>query len=242
MLGSIEELEKDIEKFRSNVLASNELCDLLTQVVAQIKQQNGDFEKASDDVLSKLDGIPSSIENANNASNGDIKRTVSAEVDRALHSFSEEQDKYLTLVDQTQQSIQAYIDQSQNQTQKFKASASELCEKIEQVVEQIRNDTKDSLNEHRDSIDSDIEKRNQQFSETQQQFVAEMKETKEKLRNCEEQLLSKYQEFLGTLESTNLANIYEQNLKLQSELNRRTSIIIGISVISAILGIVGLFL
>lgn len=241
MLGSIEELEKDIELFRSNVAASNELCDLLNQVIMQIKQQNTDLKKASDDVFSKLDGIPSSIEAANYASNEVIKTIVSAEIDRALREFSAEQDVYLKSLEQAQQSVRTCIEQIQNQTQEFKTKTSELCEKVECVSEQIKNDTKVGLNEHLASIDSAIEKRNLQFSETQQQYVAEMQETREKLNKCEEQLLGKYQEFLHTLEDTNLKSIYEQNDRLKEELSKRTTVLMVISIISVILGIVGLF-
>lgn len=242
MLGSIEELEKDIELFRSNVAASNDLCNLLDQVIKQIKQQNTDLKKATDDVCSKLDSIPSSIETANNTSNETIKNTVSDEVDRALREFSAEQENYLKSLEQANQSVRTYTEQIQNQTQEFKAKAAELCEKVEWVSEQLKNDTQVSLNKHLAEIDSAIEKRNLQFSETQQQYVEELQETRGKLNNCEEQLLGKYQEFLHTLEETNLTSIYEQNQRLQGELNKRTTILMAISLISAILGIVSLFI
>lgn len=242
MLGSIEELEKDIELFRSNVAASNDLCNLLDQVIKQIKQQNTDFKKATDDVCSKLDNIPSSIETANNTSNETIKNTVSDEVDRALREFSAEQDNYLKSLEQANQSVRTYTEQIQTQTQEFREKAAELCGKVEWVSEQIKIDTKASLNEHLSSIDSDIEKRNLQFSEVQQKYVAEMQETREKLNKCEEQLSGKYQEFIHTLEDTNLKSIYEQNERLQEELSKRTTILMVISIISAILGIVGLFI
>lgn len=43
MLGSIEELEKDIELFQQNMAASGELQMLLKQMLEQIKQQNSEF-------------------------------------------------------------------------------------------------------------------------------------------------------------------------------------------------------
>lgn len=242
MLGSIEELEKDIELFRNNVAASNELCALLEQVVSQIKQQNADFTRESAEVLSKLDGIPSSIDAANNASNAEIKKGVADEVEHAIHDFSAEQDKYVQMLEQVRQQIQLYTEQANSSTQDFKAKAVELSEKIDRVVAQIKDDTKTSLNEHRATIDADIEKRNHQFADIQQQYTAELQETRGKLNSCEEQLLSKYKEFVQTLENTNLANIYEQNQKLQAELNKRTTVLMVISAISIILGIVGLFL
>ena len=318
MLGSIEDLEKDIELFRTNVAASNELCDLLSQVLSQIKQQSSDIKKETDDVLTKLDGIPSSIEAANKVSNTAIKDDVSnqlaqairdfsseeekyittltqvtqkiqlfidqsksqtssfadnaesviskvqdipgiidahnaksnsklcadinEELQDALHSFAEEQNKYIRSLEQTRTIIQEYIERSKKQTQEFKHNTEEISEKLEQVCNQLKKDTKTSLDSHRESIDADIQKRNQQFSEKQQQFVTEMQESREKLNNCEEQFLSKYQDFLLTLDSTNLTKVYEQNQKLKSELNIKTTIIMVFSIISAILGFVSFFL
>ena len=43
MLGTIEELEKDIEQFQKKMAASGELQMLLRQVLEQIKQQNSEF-------------------------------------------------------------------------------------------------------------------------------------------------------------------------------------------------------
>ena len=43
MLGSIEELEKDIELFQQNMAASGELQMLLKQMLEQIKQQHSEF-------------------------------------------------------------------------------------------------------------------------------------------------------------------------------------------------------
>ena len=318
MLGSIEELEKDIELFHNNVAASNELCALLEQVVSQIDQQNVDFNRESANVLSKLDGIPSSIDAANNANNAIIKKNVADEFKQAIYDFSTEQDKYVKQLEQVKQEIQlyieqsksqtetyshntalltsrvesvpaefdnvnrarnnelcesiknelqgtlqsftheqekyiqslelvqeafkAYIDQSKNNIQDFKTKADELSEMIERTSEQIKNDTRASLHDHRIAVDSDIEKRNWEFAETQQQYTAELQGIKDRLNSCEEQLLNKYKEFIQTLENTNLANIYEQNQKLQAEVNKRTNIIMVISAAAVVLGIAGLFL
>ena len=318
MLGTIEDLERDIEQFQSNVAASKEMYTLLSQMLEQIRQQNTSFDSKSRDLLDRLDGIPAAMDTANAASNAAVKKEVSAEVDRAINNFSQEQDKYVQLLEQVKQQIQLYIDQSkaqtaafgdktsllvakvegipasvdaannasnaqmrtdvknelevalrsfsaeqskylqsleqmqqtiqgcidqsQKQVQSFDEKSAELITKVETVSEQIKSDTRTSLADHRSAIDVDIDKRNAQFAETQQRYVSEMEETSGRLKSCEDQLLTKYQDFLQTLEKTNLSNLYEQNQKLQDELNKRTAILMVISAISVILGIVGLIL
>ena len=318
MLGTIEDLEKDIEQFRSNVAASNEMYTLLNEILEQIRQQDTSFASRSGELLGRLDGIPAFLDKANATSNAVVKKDVSFEVDRAIRNFSQEQEiyvqlldqvkqqiqlyieqskaqttafgdkasllaekvesipasidaankisnvqlhlnvknameatlrsfsaeqsKYLQSLEQTQQKMQAYIEQSQKQERSFDDKSSELTVKVEAVPERIKADTRTSLAEHRSAIDSDIERRNTQFAETQQRYVSAMEETSGRLKSCEDQLLSKYQEFQQTLEKTNLSNLYEQNQKLQAELNKRTTILLVISVISIVLGIVGLII
>ena len=40
MLGSIQDLEKEIEQFQNNVMASGELVTLLKQMLEEMKSQN----------------------------------------------------------------------------------------------------------------------------------------------------------------------------------------------------------
>mgnify|MGYP000007776598 FL=1 len=101
MLGTIEELEKDIEQFQKNMAASGELQMLLRQVLEQIKQQNSEFSVQSSALISRVDNIPSTIENANMSSNNRLKSDVTVEIDRALQSFSSEQNQYLQGLEQT---------------------------------------------------------------------------------------------------------------------------------------------
>ena len=54
MLGSIEELEKDIELFQQNMAASGELQMLLKQMLEQIKQQNSEFGTQSSALISRM--------------------------------------------------------------------------------------------------------------------------------------------------------------------------------------------
>lgn len=242
MLGTIEELERDIEQFQSNVAASNELYTLLGQMLDQIKQQNSSFGSKSDNLLRQLDGIPASLDAANAASNAAVKKDLSTEIDRAIHGFSREQDKYVQLLEQMQQQIQLYIEESKSHAASFEDRTTLLIAKVGAVPEQIKEDTCTSLENHRSAIDANIEKRNAQFSKVQQRYISTLEETSGKIKHCEDLLLSRYQEFLQTLEQTNLLNLYEQNKKMQAELNKRTTILMVIAGVSVVLGIVGLIL
>ena len=164
MLGSIEELEKDIEQFQQNMAASGEMQMLLKQMLEQIKQQNVEFGNQSTALISRVDNIPSTIENANISSNNRVKNDVVAEIDRAIQSFASEQGKYISILQQTQNEI----------------------------------------------------------------------------KSCEDELTEKYTEFNNQLQKTNISDIYDQNIQLRNELNKRTTILMVISAISIVVGIIGI--
>ncbi len=107
MLGTIEELEKEIEQFQNNMKASGELTTLLGQMLDEIKAQNEDFNQRSLALISKVDSLPIAIEEANSASNQKVKEDVSAELTQTLKDFSNEQDRYLAGLGQTKQQLQA---------------------------------------------------------------------------------------------------------------------------------------
>ena len=69
-----------------------------------------------------------------------------------------------------------------------------------------------------------------------------MNETDGAIKECEGKLSAKYNEFIDTLDKMNLSNLYEQNVQLKNELNKRTTILMVISGVSLLLGVIGLIL
>ena len=107
MLGSIEELEKEIEQFQNNMMASGEMVTSLKQMLEQIKNQNESFEQKSSALISRIDALPTAIDNANSASNSRIKADVSNELGQAVQSFTNEQNRYLQGLEQTYKAIKS---------------------------------------------------------------------------------------------------------------------------------------
>ena len=314
MLGSIEELEKDIELFQQNMAASGELQMLLKQMLEQIKQQNSEFGTQSSALISRVDNLPSTIENANISSNNRVKNDVAAEIDRALQSFANEQSRYLQGLEQTKQQVQSYIEQSQSQEKTFSDKTTTIITKVDGIpaaVEaenqksnaQIKSDVETALQKFEDeqtkylqaienmkqqiqelmdqsnaqgkafadgvasaiakfdesakrivddntaanaALKGDIDKllaeRNVAFAEEQNKYLASLQQTQSEIKNCESQLTAKYAEFIDTLQKMIISNLYDQNIQLKNELNKRTTILMIISAISVIVGIVGIIL
>ena len=253
MLGTIEEMEKSIEQFQSNVAASGELVQLLKQMLEQLKQQNVDFDSKSQGLIDRLDKLPITVENANTSSNEKIKSDVAREMDKSLKLFADEQDKYVQSLGFVKQQIQNYIEQLQTQEKTFSEKTQTIIAKVESVIAAIEAENiksngviKDEVlaakEEARKEFDNILKMRNEEFAKEQVRYVSSLKETQECVKKCEEQLSAKYKEFVDSLEKMNISNLYEQNVQLRKELNSRTLILMIISGLSAVVTIAGLFM
>lgn len=242
MLGSIEELEKDIELFQQNMAASGELQMLLKQMLEQIKLQNSEFEAKSSALISRVDNLPSIVENANISSNNRVKNDVIAEIDRALQSFSNEQSRYLQGLEQTKQQVQRYIEQAQSQEKTFSDKSSTVITKIEGIPETIELENQKSNAQIKLDVETVLKESLQNFVEEQNKYFVSLQQIQNEIDNCERQLAEKYTEFTDTLQKMNISNLYNQNIQLKNDLNKRTTILMVISAISIIVGLVGLFI
>lgn len=242
MLGSIEELEKDIELFQQNMAASGELQMLLRQMLDQIKQQNSEFGNQSAALISRVDDLPATIENANVSSNDRVKKEVASEIDRALQSFTNEQEKYLQAIENMKQQIGESMNQSKAQGKAFADGVSSAIAKFDESAKRIVDDNSSVDIVLKNDIDKLLAERNIAFVEEQNKYLASLQQTQSEIKNCESQLTAKYTEFIDTLQKINISNLYDQNIQLKNELNKRTTILMVISAISIVVGIVGIFM
>lgn len=318
MLGTIEELEKDIEQFQKNMATTGELQMLLRQMLEQIKQQNSDFNSQATALISRVDNLPSTIDNVNISSNNRVKNDVAAEIDRALHTFSTEQSRYLQGMEHTKQQLQSYIEQLQfqdktfsdkmiaivakvddmlsaikaenttsnaqvkadvaaeleNSLQKFAVEQTKYLETIASMKQQIQSYVQQSNAQEKTfsdcvtsaigkfdesvskiidentkantaqkaAVDKLLEERNTAFVAEQNKYILSLQQTQTDIKECDSKLTTKYSEFISTLENLNISNLYEQNVQLKNELNKRTTLLMIISAISIVVGIVGIVL
>lgn len=240
MLGPIEELEKDIERFQNNIAASSEMVELLQHMLEQLKAQNESFNSQSGALIARLDSVPKTINDANTASNVRIQSSVSTELENALRKMAAEQEKYSFLVEQSQRQIQTASDQSAGREKIFKDSADTLVAKVEMVPEQIKRDNATSQMTLQTSIDTILERRNALFSQEQGRYISTVESATAEVKRSEQLITDKYRDFLQTLERTNIADIYDQVQQLKSDFSKKITLLMGISIIGIVVGILGI--
>ncbi|MDF2872839.1 MAG: hypothetical protein K0R05_4414 [Anaerocolumna sp.] len=207
MLGTIEDLEKNIEQTKA--------------------------------LITRVEGLPITIENANAMSNSKIKSDVSTELERTMINFGNEQNKYLQGLDQTKQQIQGYIEQSQSQEKTISDKTITLVAILDGIPAIIEAENAKSNTQIKNDVSVELEKALRKFSEEQGKYISSVQETQNSVKECESQLVAKYKEFKDNLEKINISNLYDQNMQLKNEINKRTTILMIISGISVVLGIVG---
>ena len=242
MIGTIEELEKEIDQFQKNIMASGELVTLLGQMIDQVKDQNKSFEQKSDALITKVDNLPSAIEAANTASNQRIKNDVSSELEQALNDFRDEQNRYLSDLEQTRKKIQYCIDRSEELETNYNDEVQKLLGKLDITIAQIKEDNTKANNELESTFDNTLAKRNSEFADEQQTYIDTIHQSEQIIKAAEERLDKTYKKFIEALEKTDISNLYEQNQQLKNELCKRTNILTVITALSIIIGIVGFFI
>lgn len=156
MLGTIDDLEKDIERFRSNVAASGEMCELLEHMLEQIKQQNVSFVEQSDKLIKDIETLPTSIETANAESNAAVKRDITTEVDRLVQEVTRQQNQYVRQMDQTQHQI---VDAMSETSGRVRSMEDQLLNKYQDFLQRLATTDLGVLIEQQKSLQDELNKR-----------------------------------------------------------------------------------
>lgn len=242
MLETIEELEKEIDEFQNNIAASGEMVLALKQMIEQIKQQNSEFDMQSKALLSRLDTLPTNIENTTIANNERIKSDVASELNKSLQEFSEEQGKYIISLQGIQKTIQEYSEVAREQGKSFREQTNAMNESMNSALSDLNGKIQNTTNLLKQDIDVSVSERNKEVIVAQEKYIKEIDSLNVSMKKCEEALDSKYKDFLSVLEKMNISNIYEQNIQLKEELRKKTTILMVISAVSILIGVVGLFI
>lgn len=242
MLETIEELEKEIDEFQNNIAASGEMVLALKQMIEQIKQQNSEFDMQSKALLSRLDTLPTNIENTTIANNERIKSDVASELNKSLQAFSEEQGKYIISLQDVQKTTQEFSDLAKEQGKSFREQTNVMNENMNSALSDLNGKIQNTTNLLKQDIDVSVSERNKEVIVAQEKYIKEIDGANVSMKKCEEALDSKYKDFLSVLEKMNISNIYEQNIQLKEELRKKTTILMVISAVSILIGVVGLFI
>lgn len=231
MLGTIEDLNKDIEKFQKNIAASNELYELLDQLIKGVNLQNEELGNRADAVIRQLNSLPGEIKDSNSQSNADIRQGIQKISDSTVASLSKAQQDYINSIAQLHNEVKQYV-----------LNVEEVTRNIQELPEVINKDHHQLNVTQQEEIGRLLTKAEDNIDEEQTKYISELQKTRNTIDGCQKELKGTYDDFLQTLENTNIAHIHEQNLQLQKTLNKRTTLLTVISLITVAVSIIGWFI
>ena len=207
MLNTIEDLEKEIDEFQSNMSASGEMVQALKQIVDQVKQQNSEFDMQSKALLARLDNLPSSIESTELANNERIRTDVASEFTKAIKQFTELQNGYVTALQDMKQNISEYVVAAREQKEKLEDLPTEIVK--------IENDNNKVIIE---KVSAELEGVVTKFTEVNNAYKEVLEEIKNEVQGYVNS--AKAQEGILIKASTEMADKIEvsmQNVETQNE-------------------------
>ncbi len=224
MVGTIEDLEKEIDQFQKNMMASGEVVKLLNQMVEGVKQQNDSFNTQAQSLLLKIENLPSVIERENETCNQKIKNDVSTELGKTVQDFKIEQTRYLESVD------------------KFNTQVQSLLIKVENLPSTIERENEASNQKIKNDVSSELGKIIQDFKTEQARYLESAEKSQRAIEDAERKLDKSYRDFIDNIERMNISNLYDEYTQLNKSVNVRTTILVVISLVSVVVGIVGLII
>ena len=318
MLGTIEELEKELEQFHNNILSSNELYETMCKILGRLNEQTNKFEEKSDILIDNLKELPSIIENKNDANNLLIGETISKELDDTLMEFSKKQNTYLESLDLVKRKLEISQFELKEKYKEFDEKIEEVFNNLNEIPAIIQlnddknnqiinemvskeldknlinfsneqkiyidcletmkieiNSIKISLEEKYDKFDNSLNKslndlntiplkiesindNNNKviesliieklednlalFKKEQERYIESLNEVKHAIEENQNILNQKYIDFIKDLESMNLSNLSKQNEELKIQLNKKTNMLLILSILSIVLTLAGFFI
>lgn len=172
MLGNFEDLEKDIDKFHDNVLASGQLIDSLNAVTEALEKQSKEITEHTYAVKKATSGIPSDIRQSLKEYKSALSDENNEYLKRSVASFSEQQ--------------QAYINQLLSSQAELEACRRKLSDAPDQLKQMLR----DSITELERKNDEYLKRSVASYSEQQQGYIDQLLINQAQLEACKRELSS----------------------------------------------------
>lgn len=224
MLETIEQLEKEIETFHQNVAASNELNQLISTLIEQIKKQKEEFSHSSTDLLKRISTSTITIQEHNKQSIDELIRTIHSQTSDISVQSNHVIEQLKEVPATTEQKNEVLRDH-------VTSSVRELERLINSIPDQVKSANSIVMGE-------ELAK----FKAEQDRYLSELGKVEETVSAYKTELEMKHAAFISKLESTNIDQIYKLTQETKDSMNKRfTFLFAGLSVI-IVLMIVSFFI
>lgn len=257
MLTTIQELEREIDKFHKNITESNELMKILMSVVSHTKTQTESFEIQTNALRDELGKMPPELNGLFQKKIEEFVQTVHDEHQSYQASVTKLMDMYADKFAKAESSLVgmpsvleaqlqkdrteniAILKQIQEQyaldlaktNETFAKLLQAVIESIQAIPGQIKNNSEQQYNNFLKEFEVMIAAHMTQLSESEKHVV-----------NLSQQLESKYDAFVTKLEATNMDQLYKYCQDMNKSINTKLGLALGGVAIAIIVSIISLFI
>lgn len=216
MFDDIAQMEKEIEIFRNNILASSELIKGITDLTEATKQQSDSFKTSSEALIKKLDDCITQIKADHDEALRNLENSNAAVVERLHQSITADMAEWLAALDNSKKAIESCEAVTAQKTDEQITRLSDECERL--------------ISEMQSSLTAQ-----------QESFLEKLNNTENVIRGYQSEAESKYNSFLEQLENTNVDQIFKEVQDLEKSIQTKFAILmagVGAAIIAAILSII----
>lgn len=244
MFDDIVEMEREIDIFRKNMVASSELVEGISELTAETKKQKESFSASTEALLKRLNECVAQFKNDHESALRTLNADNNATIAALQEGLSSEQHSRISELERIQAELQKCLTDAAAQadaqvrtlSQTSDAMTSAFHEDVERVqnlslsqVEQLNADSKRIISEMKSVIEAQ-----------QSTFNEKVAETEAAIQGYQTQAQAKYKEFVNRLESTNVDRIFKEVQDLKRSIQTKFVILVsgmGITLLAALLGL-----
>lgn len=252
MFESIDELEKEVQDFRQNILASKQLINSINQLTTTTKKQQERLATAAEALMKKLDATPAAIKTDNSVLLDELKSCIAdfrkgnQELVSHLSTESEEHIKDSTA--SISAAYQEYTARAESVETALKNSEIELASKYSAFIETLESTNAD-LQKGNEDLVSHLSAENKRLLEesitsisaTCHEHIARLESVEAALKKSEIELASKYDAFIEKLESTNVDQLFKMCQDIKKSVQKKFTFLMSGICIMLIIIILSIF-
>ena len=228
MFTDIEQLEKEVQEFRKNIVGANALISSLDAIIDAIKKQTAEMASTSEKVTQKMDSQTTAIQTSS-------EETLKKLVDNLTTCVSELRGLNESAVAQLTAGNKENLEKIAEQIAATQKGYIDTLQSTERAIQECSKNLSSENKEHIESAVASIK-------EAQQEFVSQMQSAESTLRACKDELVAKHADFLDRLEKTNMDQIYQTCVDMRKSIDTKLTLLLAGVGLAIVLGIVGLFI
>lgn len=265
------QLEKEINDFHANILASTELLARLKDTIEVVSENTEAIKSGTTELYSagkqQVETNRRQAEQIQKAANDLL--SANAEQTRQLNAaLCASADKMDNIAEQTASALKTEVSGQiqalrqnndaviEKAAQKMEESSASLIDHVSKIIsaadsmKQTGAELVDSITAESEKTAAELREANEaavgnavkQLSATQETYLAELDRISELFEEQTEKLLKQYQSALHKMEDAQIDQLYELVENVKRNINKKLALLLGCSAVAVILGLINLFL